>query len=230
MRFFRLFFFFSYSSSFPIKCLLRMRKRRKSNLIQILFMTDESFWRQCANVIDNARLYLFFNVWKFRTRIRTHVCKDLYNNEKPSKVSLFISWQCYWFLSSHCQLVPVLSVWLIHTYAIGCRFFLIHEAQNPPQCMRKTCSELSTLPPAFKPCCFPSLSPSFLQDHHNLLLPPRSTPYVRNTTLILPRQTIPNTPPLVSVRKRSKLHRQLCLPIFRPFHLQKYHKSLLHLP
>ncbi len=28
---------------FPSKCMLRMRKRRKSNLIQFFFMTDESF-------------------------------------------------------------------------------------------------------------------------------------------------------------------------------------------
>ncbi len=43
-----------------------MRKRRKSNLIQI-FYDRGKFLRQCENMIDNVRMYLFFNVRKFRT-------------------------------------------------------------------------------------------------------------------------------------------------------------------
>ncbi len=58
---------FSYCPSFPIKFMQQMRKRRKSNLIRFFF-DGRTFRRQCANVIDNARSYLFFNVRKFRTQ------------------------------------------------------------------------------------------------------------------------------------------------------------------
>ncbi len=40
----------------------------KTQKILIQFFFDGwKFQRQCANVIDNVRLYLFFNVRKFRT-------------------------------------------------------------------------------------------------------------------------------------------------------------------
>ncbi len=50
------FVFFRIRLPFLLKCMLRMRKRRKSNLIQNFFMRDEKFRRQCVNlgvVIDD---------------------------------------------------------------------------------------------------------------------------------------------------------------------------------
>ncbi len=59
--------FFHICHPFPSKCMLQMRKRRKSNLIWIFFYDRRKFRRQCINVIDNVRSYLFFTVRKFRT-------------------------------------------------------------------------------------------------------------------------------------------------------------------
>ncbi len=53
--------FFRIRHLFLSKCLLRMQKRRKSNLIRI-FYDGRKIRRQCVNVIDAS--YLFFNVRK----------------------------------------------------------------------------------------------------------------------------------------------------------------------
>ncbi len=66
--------FFRIPHPFLSKCMQRMRKRRKSNLIQKCF-DGRKFWRQCANVIDTTwgRIYFLtcenFGFWKF--------CRDL---------------------------------------------------------------------------------------------------------------------------------------------------------
>ncbi len=64
------FFFFFFCHPLLSKCLLRMRKRRKSNLIRFFYF----LWRTkvseavCKHDWHNMRSYLFFNVRKFRTR------------------------------------------------------------------------------------------------------------------------------------------------------------------
>ncbi len=53
------FLFFRFLHPFLSKCMQRMRKRRKSNLI-LIFFDGRKFRRQCANVIDTTwgRIYL----------------------------------------------------------------------------------------------------------------------------------------------------------------------------
>ncbi len=70
-------FFFRIPHPFLSKCMLRMRKRMKIEPGPIFFFDGRKFRRQCANVIDNVRSYLFFNVQKFQTKISDSVCNDL---------------------------------------------------------------------------------------------------------------------------------------------------------
>ncbi len=51
-------------------------KRRKSNPFQF-FYDARKFRRQCVNMIDNMKSYLFFNVRKFRMKFLDSVCNDL---------------------------------------------------------------------------------------------------------------------------------------------------------
>ncbi len=53
------FFFFRIRHPFLSKCLLRMQKRRKSNLIQKKFMTDESFVGS-VNMTDTTWGHIYF--------------------------------------------------------------------------------------------------------------------------------------------------------------------------
>ncbi len=60
--------FFRICHPFLSKCMLRMLKRRNSNLIRI-FYDGRKFRRQCVNVIDTTWGHIyFFNVRKFRTQ------------------------------------------------------------------------------------------------------------------------------------------------------------------
>ncbi len=53
----------------PLKMLATNAKKQNIYwLIKLFFFDGQKFWRQCVNVIDSMRLYLFFNVWKCRTR------------------------------------------------------------------------------------------------------------------------------------------------------------------
>ncbi len=59
---------FSYSPSLSYqKCMLQMRKRRKSNLVRFFLWTKVSE-AVCKHDWQNVRSYLFFYVWKFRTQ------------------------------------------------------------------------------------------------------------------------------------------------------------------
>ncbi len=62
--------FFRILHPFLSKCMQRMRKRRKSNLIQIFF-DGRKFRRQCANVIDTTwgRIY-FLTCENFRLSVQ----------------------------------------------------------------------------------------------------------------------------------------------------------------
>ncbi len=71
------YFFFHIRHPFLSQCLLRMRKRRKSNLIQKMFYDGWKFRRQCVNVIDTTRGRIYFLTFKkFGQKIWT-VCNDL---------------------------------------------------------------------------------------------------------------------------------------------------------
>ncbi len=52
-------------------------KMQKIESGPIFFYYRLKFRRQCVNVIDNMRSYIFFNVRKFWTIISDSVCKDL---------------------------------------------------------------------------------------------------------------------------------------------------------
>ncbi len=69
--------FFRIPHSFQSKCMLRMRKRRKSNLIRI-FWNGRKFRRQCANVIDTTWGRIYFLTWEnFRQKFRTQCAETL---------------------------------------------------------------------------------------------------------------------------------------------------------
>ncbi len=73
-------FFFRIRHPFLSKCLLRMRKRRKWNLIRIFLWRTKPPEAVCKHDWHNVRSYLFFYVRKCRTRISDSVCKDLKGN------------------------------------------------------------------------------------------------------------------------------------------------------
>ncbi len=50
------------------KCLLRMRKMQRIETDSIIFYDRRKFRRQCVNVIDITKSYLFFNVRIFQTQ------------------------------------------------------------------------------------------------------------------------------------------------------------------
>ncbi len=60
--------FFHIPHPFLSKCMLRMRKRRKSNLIRIYFWRTKVSEAVCKCDWHNVRSYLFFNVRKFQTQ------------------------------------------------------------------------------------------------------------------------------------------------------------------
>ncbi len=71
--------FFRIRHPFLSKCLLWMRKRRKSNLVRFFFfLYGHVSEAVCKRDWHNVRSYLFFNVQKFRMRISDSVCfRDL---------------------------------------------------------------------------------------------------------------------------------------------------------
>ncbi len=75
---------------FLSKCLLPMRKRRKSNLIQKFVYDGRKFWRQCVNMIYTTwgRIY-FFNVQKFGRKCWT-LCAMTFSKCKK-KLYIFFS-------------------------------------------------------------------------------------------------------------------------------------------
>ncbi len=62
------FIFFRIRHAFLSKCLLRMRKHRKSNLIQFFFYDGLKFRRQCVNVIDTTGLQTATKTVAFATK------------------------------------------------------------------------------------------------------------------------------------------------------------------
>ncbi len=71
------FLFFCIRHHFLSKCLLRMWKCRKSNLVQIFLWRTKVSEAVCKRDWHNVRSYLFFSVRKFQTRILDSLCKDL---------------------------------------------------------------------------------------------------------------------------------------------------------
>ncbi len=67
------------------KCLLRMRKRRKFNLIWIFLWWTKVSEAVCKCDWHNVRSYLFFYVQKIWTDISDSVCKDLKKKEKQER-------------------------------------------------------------------------------------------------------------------------------------------------
>ncbi len=90
--------FFHIRHTFLSKCLLRMQKRRKSNLIRIFLWRTKVSEALCKRDCQNVRSSLFFNVWKFRTKISNSVYKDLNcctRSQQASKLLIFIpKWAC----------------------------------------------------------------------------------------------------------------------------------------
>ncbi len=65
------------SHPFLLQCLLRMRIRRKSNLVRIVLLRTKVSEAVCKFDWRNMWSYLFFNMWKFQMIIWDSVCKDL---------------------------------------------------------------------------------------------------------------------------------------------------------
>ncbi len=79
-------FFSRIRRPFPSKCLLRMQKRIKSNLIQFFYDRQSLRGRQCKRDWHNMRSIFFF-----RAKISDSVCNDLYFISKTYQ-SDFILW------------------------------------------------------------------------------------------------------------------------------------------
>ncbi len=60
-----------------VKTPLKMLATEKSNLIRIVLWWTKISEAVCKRDWHNVRLYLFFNVWKFRTKFSDSVCNDL---------------------------------------------------------------------------------------------------------------------------------------------------------
>ncbi len=71
--------FFRIPHPFLSKCMQRMRKRRKSNLIRIFF-EGRKFQRQCANVIDTTWGRIYFLTCEHFGWKCDSVCRDLYTH------------------------------------------------------------------------------------------------------------------------------------------------------
>ncbi len=94
---------------FLSKCLLWIRKCRKSNLVQF-FYARWMFRRQCVNMIDTTWGRIYFLTWKFRTGILDTVCKDLYY-EFSASLLFSVTWSFrkffFWFAETFLIIINV---------------------------------------------------------------------------------------------------------------------------